>query len=56
MSEVEPAKVMRRRREVVIGVSLEAMSGVSLSAEGEEEWAADLMGWPPQPVCWHIVL
>ena len=52
MSEVLPAKVMRRRREVVMGVSLEAMSP---SVSGEA-WAADLMGWPPQPVCWQMVL
>ena len=47
MSEVLPAKVMRRRREVVIGVSLAAME----SSVSGEECAADFMGWPPQPVC-----
>ena len=52
MSDVEPAKVIRKRREVVMGVSLAAMS----SSVSGEVWAADLMGWPPQPVCWQIVL
>lgn len=47
MSDVDPANVMRNRREVVIGVSFEAMSP---SASGVA-WAADFMGWPPQPVC-----
>lgn len=52
MSDVEPAKVIRSRREVVTGVSFAATSA---SVSGEV-WAEDLMGWPPQPVCWQMVL
>ena len=49
---MEPAKVMRRRREVVTGVSLAAIS----SSDSGERWVEDLIGWPPQPVCWQMVL
>jgi len=52
MSDVDPAKVMRNRREVVTGVSFAATS----SSVSGDACAADLIGWPPQPVCWHIVL
>lgn len=44
MSETEALKVTRRRGAVVTGVR----------REGEAEWVVDWMGWPPQPVCWHI--
>jgi len=39
---------MRRRGEVVIGVRR------SEGSEVREAWPADLIGWPPQPVVWHI--
>jgi len=44
MSETEALKVIRRREAVVTGTR----------REGEEECVVDWMGWPPQPVCWHI--
>ena len=40
------------RREVVTGVSFDAIS----SFVSGDPCAADFIGCPPQPVCWHIVL
>lgn len=47
MSETDPLKVIRSRREVVTGCKREAGSSA-------DECIDALMGCPPQPVCWQI--
>lgn len=46
-SETDPLKVILRRREEVTGCS-------RTEGSSAEEWIEALIGWPPQPVCWHI--